>query len=367
MALNPSSGWKYRKKLEITDTANASADYQIRLKVYAGNGDDNVAEGIVYCDNKCENFPNDIRFGTTSDPGTATQLAQWIESHDSTQATIWVKCPSDGSDTFYMFAGNSAATFYSNGSEVWDFYEEWTTDYTGEYIEVKRSGYHDYGHYRSISGISIPYRQLTRIKINTWDPDKYGSDAGQGTANDTDNYVPTNGIWTRWSCDTDVGAGSSTVAWRPLSRVNGTTYYTDWQTFPLQTWYKNEIKVTSSKITATVYNDDYSSKLAEATLNNVPSATGAYNYYGEYTADTRDPGKSWAYHGDPDYCLGYGGWRGSISHIELYSPWTVIGKYADPEPAWSSFGAWEEIARKQIILQPSRFFIKRMREKYSRT
>ena len=76
MALNPSTGWRWRKKLNIS---NSSSDYQIKLRLYSGEGTDDPANGIVYCNNHCKNFPNDIRFGTTDNPSTANQLPQWIE------------------------------------------------------------------------------------------------------------------------------------------------------------------------------------------------------------------------------------------------------------------------------------------------
>jgi len=136
MALEPSSGWSYYKQIDISDAANVSANYQMRLTVYAGEGEDDTADGIIYCDNHCENFPNDIRFGTRNDPSIATQLAQWIEESDATSATIWVKCPSDGSDTFYMFVGNSSASQYSDGENTFIFFDDfesydtdkWQTD-----------------------------------------------------------------------------------------------------------------------------------------------------------------------------------------------------------------------------------------------
>jgi len=78
MALNPSTGWKYRKELQISDPAGVSNNYQMRLRVYKGNGTDDPATGKVYCNNKCKRFPDDIRFGTTDNPATAEQLAQEI-------------------------------------------------------------------------------------------------------------------------------------------------------------------------------------------------------------------------------------------------------------------------------------------------
>ena len=140
MALDPSSGWSYYKEIQISDTADVSADYQMKLTVYAGTGDDNTADGIIYCDNHCEDFPEDIRFGTTNDPSTATQLAQWIEESDATSATIWVKCPSDGSDTFYMFVGNSSASQYSDGDDTFIDFSDFETDTDGWTIEGSGSG-----------------------------------------------------------------------------------------------------------------------------------------------------------------------------------------------------------------------------------
>jgi len=353
MALNPSTGWAYYKQLDITDSANVSANYQMKLTVYSGTGTDNPSNGEVYCDNHCENFPDDIRFGTTNNPSTATQLSQWIEEYDATQAIIWVKLPSDGSDTIYMFIGNSAASQYSSGSDTFIFFESWDTDYTSSYTSVQRTdGKYGWGRYRSISNVSIPYRQIFKVRINTWDYGNYGSEGLQGTAADTTNASPNNGIYTVWCCDTDVGASSTKFAWKVASRVSGTGYSSSYHTvtFTTSTWFKNEICVTSSEITANLYSNDYSSTLASDTLSNVPSTTGAYNYYGEETHDTRSPGYSWAYHGSPDYCIGYGGYRGSLSHIELYTPWVFIAKYSSTEPTWDSFGDWTQVTTANIAV-----------------
>jgi len=123
MSLTPSSGWSHYKRIVISDNANVSADYQMKLTVYAGSGTDDPSDGIIYCDNNCSNFPDDIRFGTTNDPLTADQLSQWIEEYDSTSAIFWVKLPNDGSDTIYMFVGNSTANQYNNGDDTFIFFD----------------------------------------------------------------------------------------------------------------------------------------------------------------------------------------------------------------------------------------------------
>jgi len=331
------SNWQYRKRLVISNAVN---DYQMKITVYKVDGYDDPTNATIDTEGHCNDNFSDIRFANET-----SELPYWIEEKtDGDHAIIWVKLPSDiESQTeqyIYMYYMNPSATTTSSGSDTWIFYEEWTTDWTGQYITIKRSDKNDYGHYRSITNVSIPYRQLTKLKVVAWDYDKYASLACIGTTNDSSDYTPQNGIFASWDCDTDRGADASTMVLRLFTRVNGTTYISSEKNFPfsLNTWYKNEIKVTSSQANVTVYSNDYSTILASASLTNIPTSTGAYHFYQEITSDIYEPGTTWAYHGDPDYCIGWGGYRGyHISHIELYSPWTCIGKYADPEPTWSSF------------------------------
>jgi len=133
-SLNPSSGWQYYKQIDITDTGSVSANYQMRITVYAGTGTDNPSSGVIYCNNHCSSFPDDIRFGTTSNPSTATQLSQWIEEYDANSASIWVKLPSDGSNTIYMFYGNSGASQYSDGNSTFILFD----DFSGTSINTSK-------------------------------------------------------------------------------------------------------------------------------------------------------------------------------------------------------------------------------------
>jgi len=142
MALNPQDGWEYRKEIQISDPDNVSDGYQLKLTVYAGEGTDNAADGIIYCDNHCRSFPDDIRFGTTDDPASATQLGQFIEYYTATVAYIWVRCPSN--DTFYMFVGNSYADIYSDGSDTFDYFIDMYYDDPTNNSEWSFSGYYAY-------------------------------------------------------------------------------------------------------------------------------------------------------------------------------------------------------------------------------
>ncbi|MHA1290996.1 MAG: DUF2341 domain-containing protein, partial [Candidatus Thorarchaeota archaeon] len=114
------------------------------------------------------NFPNDIRFGTSLDPNSATQLSQWYEASSATSAHIWVKWPSDNSDTIYIFAGNPNASFYSDGNSTFpimfykfdsDVTSDWT--YTRAYGDSTHQTYHwtnSFNNGVSCSGARLRFR-----------------------------------------------------------------------------------------------------------------------------------------------------------------------------------------------------------------
>lgn len=69
---------------------------------------------------------SDLRF--TSSDGT-TELSYWIESYTaSTSAVVWVKVPSlvSGSNTIYMYYGNSSATTTSSGDNTFVFFDDFS-------------------------------------------------------------------------------------------------------------------------------------------------------------------------------------------------------------------------------------------------
>ena len=122
--LDNKEDWEYYKQLDIS---NFDDNYQVKVTVYSGSGSDST--NTIYCDNKCSSFPNDIRFGTTSDPSTASQLPQWIEQSDSSSAIIWVRLPSTTISSIYMFIGNSNASQYSDANNTFI----WFDDFSGNY------------------------------------------------------------------------------------------------------------------------------------------------------------------------------------------------------------------------------------------
>jgi len=318
MALNPSSGWSYYKEIQISDTANASADYQMKLTIYAGTGDDNTADGIIYCDNHCEDFPNDIRFGTANDPSTATQLAQWIEESDATSAIIWVKCPSDGSDTFYMFVGNSSAGQYSSADDTFIYFTHFDTDKSGDFRTVGSANYTWETSYSRLKGTYTG---------NTWQMHQLKTAYSRPIAIETrfkQNYLD-------WHCDAGIGYGkssttnidgyqeiegyhfnlrSSTKMTLRITKTSGREdYNTNAGSFSQNTWYRATLELGTSEIHAYVY-DNNNDKL-EVT-------------HSDSTFDNLYPGIST----DLD--------SGGTDYWDFF----FLRKYADSPPTWSSFSSW---------------------------
>lgn len=104
----------YTKRKLVTITASASlTDYQVSFNV-------------AYDSDMQSDF-DDLRFATPN----ATLLNYWIESKtDSSTAKVWVKVPtlSSGSNTIYMYYGNSSATTGSNGNNTFAFFDDFSGD-----------------------------------------------------------------------------------------------------------------------------------------------------------------------------------------------------------------------------------------------
>jgi len=115
MALEADSNWDYYRELTISDTASNSAYFNFSLWIYDDDaGADDVSNGHIDTGGYCNDFPEDLRFGTTNDASTATQLKQWFQVSGSTSSQIWIKLPAGGADTIYMFVGNNSVTYSSN-------------------------------------------------------------------------------------------------------------------------------------------------------------------------------------------------------------------------------------------------------------
>jgi len=118
------TNWNYRKLINITEQSGTNlTDYQVRLTIDTASL---ISEGKLNSD--C----SDIRFTWLNESsGEEVEVPYWIESGCNTSNTIvWIKVPeilANSTATIYMYYGNPSATSASNGSAVFDFFDDFET------------------------------------------------------------------------------------------------------------------------------------------------------------------------------------------------------------------------------------------------
>jgi len=104
----------YRRRIRISNSGSSLTDYQVKVTVDTSQP---IREGIMRSD------AGDIRFYGCN---------YWIEGGVNTSSTvIWVKVPniiSNGETVVYMYYGNPDAVSESNIEDVYDFYDDFSTD-----------------------------------------------------------------------------------------------------------------------------------------------------------------------------------------------------------------------------------------------
>jgi len=325
MAIDPSDNWSYYKTIDISDVGNVSADYQMKFTIYSGNGDDNTATGEIYCDNKCLDFCDDIRFGTTSDPATATQLDQWIETSDANTIILWVKCPGSGANTFYMFIGRAATDIFTDGDATFIFFDtfpgaavDWvnkwaSTDQTKYTVaaSVLRCAKPALGTEFICTQNAFSERARYRIKFREHQNTYYTSyihvlDNPAGYVNGQFVSAPRHvaGSLMRISyIDTDdVNVPSNNNAWIP------------------SVWHLFDTKLYDANIDIKIY--QYSDMAQKATLVGADAKFGSDRYIRIYAWST-------------------------YANTYKYIDWVTVGKYSTTPPSWDTFGAWTSLASEK--------------------
>lgn len=144
------TSWLYRKSISINGTtAGVQTNYQLPFHVYfastnntdgtervslSGGVTGNTTFGRIYLGGKCQTDFDDLRF-TKSDG--ITKLDAWLENSTvSNNGTVWVEFDyipaSPGTQTFYVYYGNSSALSDWSGSNTFINFEdfEWSTNTT---------------------------------------------------------------------------------------------------------------------------------------------------------------------------------------------------------------------------------------------
>ena len=110
------SSWQYRQAINISNTAGNLTNYQVKIELNSSNVGSNF---------NWSNNGSDIRFTNSTDD----LLNFWIEywNSSSQEAVLWVNVTyleNNTNTTIYMYYGNPSASSESNGSAVFEFFDD---------------------------------------------------------------------------------------------------------------------------------------------------------------------------------------------------------------------------------------------------
>jgi len=295
--------WQYRRPITINNTQNSNSltDYQILVT---------VDTATLISDGKMRSDCGDIRFVDSDD---STKLSYWIESGcNSSNTKIWVKVPSipaSSTKTIYMYYGNPNATSESNGSAVFDFFDDASSDKTDEYTRT------------------APYSWSYGEGYLTWN-------SGYYTGN-----ITTSGGATYWVHSTQVPENFSFYAKvkDPHTSDNtqvGIAIHGNTENILARRVYAGTIQVIN------LFREDSSGsyKICESNID----ATNT-NWH---KLEMKKFGNTWKiYYDDSEICSGTYTPADSNYHVSLYIAWNSntevywddirVRKYTDPEPTTS--------------------------------
>ncbi|MBT6336091.1 DUF2341 domain-containing protein [Candidatus Woesearchaeota archaeon] len=123
--LDETSGWNYRKTHTIQNNTDAGLNYTVSITVINATGTD--SENFVYLNStllpRTRKDFGDVRFTDAS----GTLLSYWIEEvNEKINATFWVRLDSNlslGNQTIYIYYGNPTQTNVSNGTNTFQFFD----------------------------------------------------------------------------------------------------------------------------------------------------------------------------------------------------------------------------------------------------
>jgi len=134
MILDPwwNASWSRKRAIHINNTGNSNAltDYQVMIN-------------ITY-DSDMNNDFSDIR--VVNDTSGET-VPYWIENKsDGDWCKIWfnasyIPASSWCNDTYYLYYGNPSASSASDGEKVFEFFDDFSVDTTGDYTKTAIKGY----------------------------------------------------------------------------------------------------------------------------------------------------------------------------------------------------------------------------------
>jgi len=218
------SDWQYRKEIAITSRAEGSlSNYQLLITLFSGAGTD--SPGIVHLENNIQNWPYDIRF--TKSDGT-TELNYWYEDSGSEWSGIrsWINIPSindSNSTNYYIYYGSSNAAYNGNGNNVWGFYDDFSSDSTGDYTEDIEDSHTSWVNHTRATSSNALKRIIHKFgNINTiTGTETYGTSLAIGTTVDRSSYDEN--ICYSTFCGTDFFSSDTDTTEGVIFRISGAT------------------------------------------------------------------------------------------------------------------------------------------------
>ena len=315
--------WSYRRAITITEQSGGTlTDYQVKVSLNSSNFDFSKANADG----------SDIRF--TEDDGT-TLLNYWIEEWDNTseEAIIWVKIPSilaNGDITIYIYYGNTSATDISDGSAVWDFFDNFETD-TISYWNRDESSDGKRAHYTRDGYSSTQKRLRMAFYIYGIESSALGNFNNYGFCNYVDADARDDDVRFVFMSDTDNGATDTKASHRLVIVSNDVATKTGDFKAELEEGYEHLLDlyyIAGDKAGYSIYKD-YTLIRSTSLTSGVPTeALGKIMIDNHTGTESNDEVLEWI---QEDKDLRSYAYR-SNSWVDLRIHWIAEGKYVDIEP-----------------------------------
>lgn len=329
------SGWTYGKLVTLGQASDAGTSYQVCFKIYKTSGTDGteaisspvVASAVkIYCSDYCQDDFGDIRF--TTDDGS-TELDYWMmELSSGTYAIFWVEVTADlgsGNQDIYIYCGTagSSSTTSSIGNtfpllgddfvgsaEPPDGWSENNVDGGLTWLDISENSYYKVYTYQDSStawhgneiyktiDITSNYVVICSIKQKC-----VGSDTPQH-----ESYMR---LYASSVLKVDLGFSDAWILeiGEIRSNITGTDGDEGQDTRTIDTTVIYEIRQDGTDIKNYWNGINIQSKTEEVTIDEI-----RFRFVGGASLSTTDPSS------------------------ELN--WVIIRKFVDPEPTFSSSGAW---------------------------
>ncbi|MCK5018093.1 MAG: DUF2341 domain-containing protein [Candidatus Peribacteraceae bacterium] len=346
--------YAYRKKINI---ANSDNNYQMFINVTKTSG------GDVNCSAHCANDFDDIRFANLDGD---TELDYWIEyKYDAVYALVWVELPSDvtSDNAIYIYYGYGSATAASDGDATFQYFDDWTSDNTGDWFlrwETGGGGNDTFHASIVVAGVAdfdnvrMRYRMNRSNNYAPLNPHaglRFG--VGDNDTWDVTEQYPSNIVY--WSDSYDAGCSDSTHNYYKMGArddavyTGGTGVCLTFTPTDYRVW---DLLINGSAYTGLikVYDDGYN--FQETAVVTTTSAlwpvTSTFDgiLLGVYIDNTLGSGVHYWGHeaGAGDGALMIGGERDGLpaDYNIAFIDWMFLGEFNPVEPSVSSVGDEEE-------------------------